>query len=243
MSACSFDITASALRIAGLEDFDSPEDWAARAEFPDPKAKGAPCGHLPMMQARRLKTGSRMAADAGFELLAHDPDFIVYSSRHGELERNFSILSALSGDDDVSPTDFSMSVHNASAGVLTVTSGRKIPLSSISAGTDSFVQALFESVAALNDHERVLLVDFDGAIPEFFMRDLPSDIPRFPYAAGFIVARGGQWSIGPDVREAVSSSSDPWPQSLSFMRHLLRGDRDFLLAGEFESWRLVRTEA
>lgn len=192
-----------------------------------------------MMQARRLKTGSRMAVDLGYELLHYDPDFIVFSSRHGELERNFSILDALSHDDDVSPTDFSMSVHNAAAGILTVIAGRKIPISSVSAGADSFVQALLEGVAALNDHRRVLIVDFDGAIPEFFMRDLPANPPRFPYAAGLIIEHGTDWSVVPATSKELKPHGDVWPQSLQFLRHYLTSAREFSINGEFGEWKFA----
>lgn len=243
MSRGSFNIAAKALRVANLGEFSSAEEWAARAGLPDPALKPERCAHLPMMQARRLKPGSRMAADLGYELLSCDPDFIVFSSRHGELERNFSILDALAHDADVSPTDFSMSVHNAAAGILTVVAGRKIPLSSVSAGTDSFVQALFEGMAALQDHRRVLIVDFDGAIPEFFMRDLPQDTPRFPYAAGLIIERGADWSVAPAAAQEPQTPDDPWPQSLSFMRHLIKGEREFAVNGEFGLWHFARTSS
>lgn len=55
------------------------------------------CPQLPMMTARRLNSGSRLAVNCGLEMLRRHPDVdaIVFSSRHGELERNHRILSEL----------------------------------------------------------------------------------------------------------------------------------------------------
>lgn len=80
------------------------------------------CDQLPMMTARRLNSGSRMAVNNGLALLRRQPEIeaIVFTSRHGELERNLRILLALSKQESLSPTDFAMSVHNSAVGSLTI---------------------------------------------------------------------------------------------------------------------------
>lgn len=239
-AAMRFKLAACSLRIANLGDYDSLEDWAGRGTPPDPALKPPAAKFLPMMQARRLKAGSRMAADLGFELLSHAPDFIVFCSRHGELERNLSILTALAEHGDVSPTDFAMSVHNAAAGVLTVTAKAPIPISSVSSGQDTFVQGLCEAVAALQNHRRVLLVDFDGAVPARFMGELKGQTLGYPYAAGLIVERGEELGVSCTEVQKPGISVDPmWPQSLQFLRHHLAGAREFSIPGEFGVWNFA----
>lgn len=80
-------------RAPGLSDADEWQAWSRRSDAIDPTAPLAKLTDLPMMTARRLNSGSRLAVDLGLMMLRkHRIDAVVYSSRHGELERNFRIL-------------------------------------------------------------------------------------------------------------------------------------------------------
>ena len=82
-------------RAPGLSDADEWQAWSRRSDAIDPAAPLAKLTDLPMMTARRLNSGSRLAVDLGLMMLRkHRIDAVVYSSRHGELERNFRILRA-----------------------------------------------------------------------------------------------------------------------------------------------------
>lgn len=154
-------------RAPGLSDATEWQAWS-RLQLPvDPAAPLPRLTALPMMTARRLNSGSKLAVDIGLAMLQHHAiDAVVYSSRHGELERNYRILHALATGQSVSPTDFAMSVHNSAVGNLTITARQAIVSSSISAGLDTFQQALCEVLSLLQaGYSRVLLVDFDGALP------------------------------------------------------------------------------
>ena len=166
-------------RAPGLSDATEWQAWS-RLQLPvDPAAPLPRLTALPMMTARRLNSGSKLAVDIGLAMLQHHAiDAVVYSSRHGELERNDRILHALATGQSVSPTDFAMSVHNSAVGNLTITARQAIVSSSISAGLDTFQQALCEVLSLLQaGYSRVLLVDFDGALPEFYHPALPPQMP------------------------------------------------------------------
>lgn len=91
-------------RAPGLSDADEWQAWSRRSDAIDPAAPLAKLTDLPMMTARRLNSGSRLAVDLGLMMLRkHRIDAVVYSSRHGELERNFRILQALAAEQPVSP--------------------------------------------------------------------------------------------------------------------------------------------
>lgn len=91
-------------RAPGLSDADEWQAWSRRSDAIDPAAPLAKLTDLPMMTARRLNSGSRLAVDLGLMMLRkHRIDAVVYSSRHGELERNFRILQALAAELPVSP--------------------------------------------------------------------------------------------------------------------------------------------
>lgn len=91
-------------RAPGLSDADAWQAWSRQSDAIDPAAPLAKLTDLPMMTARRLNSGSKLAVDIGLAMLRkHRIDAVVYSSRHGELERNYRILQALATEQPVSP--------------------------------------------------------------------------------------------------------------------------------------------
>lgn len=105
-------------RAPGLSDATEWQAWSRLQLTVDPAAPLPRLTALPMMTARRLNSGSKLAVDIGLAMLQnHAIDAVVYSSRHGELERNDRILHALATGQSVSPTDFAMSVHNSAVAI------------------------------------------------------------------------------------------------------------------------------
>lgn len=105
----------------GLSEAQQWQAWSRQPWAIDPAAPLAKLSELPMMTARRLSSGSKLAVECGLAMLRrHQPDAVLYTSRHGELERNYRIVHALATEQALSPTDFALSVHNSSVGNLTI---------------------------------------------------------------------------------------------------------------------------
>ena len=218
----TFDLLTLSGRLAGIADAGTFKAWALGELVLSPEVKPAKTKFLPMMTARRMCTGSRFAADLALELCKeHEVSAAVFCSRHGELERNFNIQSAIAADGDVSPTDFAMSVHNAAAGSFSIVGRKKIPITSISAGKATFPQALIAAVSLLKTHGRILLVDFDSYIPEFFKRGMHEQIPDMPYAVGMILTAGSHISCTGEPGLSATEQ-DLLPCSLKFGQALYR---------------------
>jgi hypothetical protein len=173
-----------------------------------------------MMTARRLSTGSRLALHTALTLLDKHPGTrsLVFSSRHGEIERTVQILSAIAAGSSISPTDFTMAVHNTASGQLTISAKLPLPASSVSAGKDSFRQALYEVSAFLAAGlGPVLHVDFETNLPEIYH---PQVSPVFPaYAAAFLWDDAGT-TAAPDGAFSAACS-DAIPGSLAFLHAYL----------------------
>ncbi|AHF90654.1 hypothetical protein OPIT5_11065 [Opitutaceae bacterium TAV5] len=239
-------------------------EWAASSAqdipAPDVAGEGGPplpkTPHIPMMAARRMSPGTRLAVEAALALMetraaipgAPPVDALVFSSRHGELERTLQIIRNLADGSEISPTDFAMSVHNTAAGLLTITAGAALPATSVAAGIDSFQQALFEVAAFFEaGMQSVLLLDFEGRLPEFY-RAQPGDTsgtlppaPGFEACAVALLLRPGNdcrvtslpaANPAPDAAGAAS----PWPQSVRFLRHYLARRNRFTLGGDHRDW-------
>ncbi|MBF7996070.1 beta-ketoacyl synthase chain length factor [Rahnella laticis] len=218
-------------------------DWIQWAQCSD---VGALSGEIPkseqipMMAARRMSIGSRFAVDAGLSLLSkHQVDAAIFTSRHGELERTGRILHALAEDDAISPTEFSMSVHNTAAGWLTIISKNPLPVTSLAAGMDSFQQGLLEAQSMLaGGASRIMLVDFDGEIPSLYAESVNSEF--LPYSMAIILAAGDTLQC---QRIAKNDEIDSLalPQGLQFLRGYLSSSPSFIVSADSRHhWQWAR---
>lgn len=232
----AFNLIDWQARAPGLSDNAQWQHWAHHAEPIDSGAPQAKLTALPMMTARRLSSGSKLAVECGLSMLnKHAIDAVLYTSRHGELERNYRILHALATEQAVSPTDFALSVHNSAVGNLTIAARQPVVSSSLAAGKETFQQGLCEVVSLLQaGYQRVLMVDFDGALPEFYHADVPAGMPRWPYACAMVFEAGDALTC--TTRPGGSDEEHGLPQSLTFLRHYLNCDRQFTLDGEVLDW-------
>nr|WP_318383439.1 beta-ketoacyl synthase chain length factor [uncultured Enterobacter sp.] len=227
-------------RAPGLSEAAQWQEWSQHCHAIDPDAPQAKLTELPMMTARRLSSGSRLAVECGLSMLRrHEIDAVLYTSRHGELERNFRILAALANDQAVSPTDFALSVHNSAVGNLTIAAQKPIVSSSLSAGVDTFQQGLCEVICLLQaGYQRVLMVDFDGTLPAFYHPGLPKNMPTWAYAVALVFEAGNDWQC--ESRAALTAEEPALVQSLQFLQHYLRASPEFAIDGDRLQWRWSR---
>jgi hypothetical protein len=230
----SFSLQDSQALSPGLVDALDWQAWAQLEQWPaDPLFPATPL--LPMMMARRLSQGSRLAVQVGLSLLARHPvDYAIFVSRHGELARSVTLLQALADGEVLSPTDFSMSVHNTAAGLSSIQGKAAIPMTSLAAGEGGLMAGFTEAVAALHaGASRVLLVAFEGPVPEFHRPWLPDEAP--PHALGLVLQAGDDWRCE-GARRVVESAVRPLPQSLAFWRALLRHESTLTLCNGRQEW-------
>lgn len=225
----------------GLQGHEAWQNWARQGTAIDPAGEMAKPQFLPMMTARRLSGGSRAAVECGLALLARQRvDAIVFTSRHGELERNLRILTTLADQQMMSPTDFAMSVHNSAVGSLTIAAKAPLVSTSIAAGIDSFQQGLIE-VSALHQagYQQVLLVDFDGCVPDYYQHWLPEQGMNVPYAVALLLGKGEALHCS-GRPEPAQAHAPLWPQSLRFLQQWLAASPAFSLPGERLTWHWER---
>lgn len=227
---------------AGLASKESWQAWAqqqyviSEQEALLPKYK-----RLPMMMARRMSVASLLAVEVALAIFEKNPiiDAAVFVSRHGEVERTTKIIQNIISQLEVSPTDFAMSVHNTTAGIFTIASKQEIPITSLSAGVDSFQQAMYEVQGMLAAGlKQVLLVDFDGHVPSIYHSKLENYQPNLVYALGLLITKGDDFICQEsDVRHSPLTSL---PQSLIFLNNYLNNNDSFSIVGQYASWQWSR---
>lgn len=171
----------------------------------------------------------------------------VLCSRHGELTRTVGLLESLAKGEALSPAHFSLSVHNAIGGVLSIAQGNIGNITAIATLDDEISAALLEVAGLLNDPHcsQVLCVIYDEPVPSAYAE---FDVaPSEPYVVAIVFASpdsidtddgGPSVQIDLDVSFPSIDSVRAEPQALQLLRLILssRG-QELLLAGRRQSWR------
>lgn len=232
----SLDILDWQAIVPGIDDTSQWVTWAAENASLPVSGEMPKSQRIPMMTARRMSPASRLAVEISLDIMdRHCVDMAIFTSRHGELERTYKILQNLAEEGDVSPTDFSMSVHNTAAGWMTIAGKKIFPVTSLAAGEDSFQQGLLDAIAALNTGSQyILFVDFDGAIPSAYSHC--GQPLATPYAVAFLLAKGNQLGFE-RLSEPAHNSPSTLPQSLQFLREWLNGKNVFRVDAVTHHWQ------
>ncbi|MDB1108702.1 beta-ketoacyl synthase chain length factor [Pseudomonas extremaustralis] len=191
----------------GLE---SADDWHAWCQAPAllPASDACPdVSFLPAMQRRRLSRLARMAFSVGWPLAEGLPDLpLVFISRHGETPRTLDILSDLANDQPLSPTQFSLSVHNAVIGLWSILRNETAEMTALAA-------------ALLNEGAPAVLLVISEEQPPDAYAGWISDVP-FPYALGLLLTPGDEWQLEL-THGSVQPTHTQWPHALNLLRTLL----------------------
>jgi hypothetical protein len=197
---------------------------------------------LPMTLRRRAGAfGQKVIATAlggGRADTAH----YVFASRHGELSRTVSILDDIVRGQTPSPTEFSLSVHHAIAGLLSIHTGNRSGHTAIAAGVDTFGFGFMEAAVYAAEHAEtpVLLVYHDAPMPEPYQPLTAADSSVLPLVVvlQFEAARGGaasgSFTATPCERAGTGLAVTSAP--CDFLRFLLSGAAAVKSMGELMDW-------
>jgi hypothetical protein len=192
-----------------------------------------------MLRRRSTALGQKMLASA----LACGETALtgryVLASRHGEFSRGLSILKSLAAHELPSPAEFSMSVHNSLAGLLSIHLGNTSGHTALAAGLDTFGFGLIEAAAHLVEQrsEPVLLLFGDEPLPgeyDVFGGD-DVDLPLVVALALHAPAAGDDGILF----EALPTSAGARPSTaapIDFLRFLLSGAQSAVSEGARMTW-------
>jgi hypothetical protein len=187
--------------------------------------------------SRSDRAGLRAALDCTHGL---GPVSSVFASRHGEVHRSVELLQALARNEPLSPMAFSLSVHNAAAGLFSIGRADRSESSSVAAGRDSLPMAVLEACGVLAEGApHVLVVAHDEPVPASFSPYLDEWAPHA--GAAFLLEPGGDSSfildhLAPELPENAAEG-----HLLALLRFLLEEQRTELqINHDRRSWRWRR---
>ena len=216
----------------------TPDENGADGWLGEALSENAP----PLMLRRRISRLGQQALRMSWGLPEKDRARLIFSSRHGEFSRTLSIMDSLTSGAEVSPADFTLSVHHALAGLLSIATHNTEGHTAVSAGAESLFYALLEG--AVYRQERpdvpVLVAHYD--------EPLPAPYDAFGHAEDETVALALSLDRqGRDFRlswAASAETSSPSYRPASSLLPVLKGAANTaVVVGERLTWTIERLDA
>lgn len=156
--------------------------WKVRAEqgtWP-PSTLDQPI-NIPALMRRRLTNVGRQVGDNLYEnreYLNHDNIPWVIASQHGDTTRMLSLLSDTAKNELLSPTEFSLSVHNAIGALFSIATGNKQLQTALSGSEATFESGLLEAYALQKEKGGFVgYIYYDVPLPSCYeMKNKPEEM-------------------------------------------------------------------
>ncbi len=221
-----FSVASSA---AWAPQIETRDEWLAWA-FDDRVIAGRSSPSIrpmPSMLRRRASFLGKMALEVAYRCLGSRTDIpTVFSSRHGEASRSADLLLDLARGVPLSPASFSLSVHNAAAGLFSIARGDRAPNMALAARTSSVEHAVIEACGLISEGApAVMLVVYDCPLPAMYSEF--EDCDEQPYAWAWLIEPAAddvlslRWEAGSDV---CAFRAKRTPTGLEVLRFYLRKD-------------------
>jgi hypothetical protein len=151
------------------------------------------------------------------------------------------LLDALARAEPFSPMAFSLSVHNAAAGLFSIGREDRSASSSVAAGEDTLPMALLEACGVLAEGApRVLVVTHDEPVPAPF--EVYVDEPAAHAGAAFLLEPAGASSFRLDYLAPEPPENAPEGHLIALLRFLWDEDLTELRVNHAQrSWRWRRS--
>ena len=220
----------------GVESPERYQAWA-KGEMGSVEENSPACKFLPAMFRRRLSRLSKIAFTV-MQKHMDTPDLpTVFASRHGELFTTAKLLEDLLEEESLSPTRFSLSVHNSASGLFSIASKNKAPSVALANGYDTFCSALLEATAILhrNPQQDVLLVIYDEYADHAFKDFLKED---YSYGLSLLLSSSAEGTKISGQRKAHEQglADDKSIQALDFFKWFLSEEQSCSISGNHCSW-------
>lgn len=224
----------------GLPTPEAWQGWLAAPTWPLPAGEGqAPLAEVPAMTRRRIDPLGRAALQVAWWAQGDAPTGpVVFTSRWGEIARSVALLRQLCQGEALSPTAFSLSVHNASSAQYSIARGDTANYSAISAGAASASAGVCEAVGLLaGGAPQVLVVSVEAELPEPYQ---PFESHPGPLRAWAVLLEPANAGLRLRAGAPASAPASGLPDDLATL-HFLAGEAPaWDQPGPQGSWRWSR---
>ena len=199
-------------------------------------------------QRRRLSPLSRIVVDTYHRANSSPTEGLqipsILCSTYGEHVRNTNLILDISANSDVSPTAFSLSVHNAVAGLISIFYGNEAPCLTMATNKKGVSVALFEAYSMLRETSKLSLTVYDGPVHESYRNALPDSIDSA--AITLILSPANLKKDRLHIKRIASESGaiarSPFQEIIEIVKFLQGGEvQNQLVLGDW-AWSLMKKE-
>ena len=194
---------------------------------------------IPNMLLRRLTPLARAVFNVADQCVNKGEALpVVFSSAHGEICKSLTMLKAIQSEEELSPTAFSLSVHNAIAGLFSIAYGNTQEITVIASGQEGIAPAFIDALGMLHEGAKdVLIVFYDEPIADFYPVAPFKLSHPFPCVLVLRIALSGH---GMPLQFCRSNQSrddgEHILQLLAFIKFLITEERSLSLGNLGHSW-------
>lgn len=246
MGPIHFSITRWAAWAPGLQ---TPEAWTLWAREPHPRvpvgAEAPALLEVAAMTRRRIERQGRLAFQVATWCQGEARGMpAIFASRHGDPARSFELLSTLSRGEALSPTAFSLSVHNAIGGQYSIVRKDTSNFVSIASGVSTTEAAFVEAAGLLSEaRPEVLVVLYDASLPAPYVPG--ADEPQADFAWALRLREGAEDEPGLSLtftagHAALEHQPAALPHALEVLRFFLGAEPALELRLPHGTWVWAR---
>jgi len=194
---------------------------------------------VPKMLQRRLSPLSRAVFNVADQCVKSGKTYpVVFSSAHGEICKSLEMLKTIQAGDELSPTAFSLSVHNAIAGLFSIAYSNSQEITVIAPGLEGIAPAFIEALGMLHEGaDEVLIILYDEPIADFYPIAPFNLDTTYPCVLALRIALVGNGLPLQFCYSTESRDDGEHPvQMLAFLRFLLAEERSLSLGNQGHSW-------
>lgn len=224
-------------------DIDAASSQSSSAIYHFLKSELPKVDWIPAIQRRRLSPFIKMFLHCAYNAGKGSAELpAVFSSRHGDMHKTSGLLNSLAENEALSPTAFSLSVHNAAAGLLNIFMENTSASTTISAGKNSFFMGVIDAYIKLKTgkYDEILMVHCDQVLPSEYLRF--QDEKQVDHSVAFIMRlptteRKFSATLVDIQQFPNDSQADNFPLSLLFSDWLTSDKQSAVFFGKGASWK------
>ncbi|MFC4160455.1 beta-ketoacyl synthase chain length factor [Chitinimonas lacunae] len=223
---------------------ESPSAWRDWFASPSPlPVQGTPAlAEMPAMMRRRVERLGRIALQATYWSVADaEPGPLVFASRYGDIARSIELLEQLAQGQSLSPTSFSLSVHNAIGALYSIACGDTGPYTAIAAGEETVAAAFVEAQGLLADGApAVTVICYEEPLPPLYQGFAGNEV-NFPRGWACRLRLAGQGGVSVECGTAAADAAAlRLPADLAILDFLLSDQAELRHQVGTRQWRWQR---
>ncbi|MBR6952967.1 MAG: beta-ketoacyl synthase chain length factor [Campylobacter sp.] len=213
-----------------ISKFDAIIDTGSNLSKLEIYKKSPDLTHIAPIERRRLSKGARFCISL---LKECDEMPVIFSSKHGEINRCFSLQSSLAKLEPLSPASFCISVHNAIVAQNAIFAKNRAEISAISTNL-SLENGILNAVTKFDEFDKIAIISYFESINNELM-----SAGDLIYAILVVVEKGKNFSIEISPNNEPNLANLTKNSDFEFLLNLKNHKKSWVTKEQDLSWKWV----